>query len=156
MGIELINRIAIKKDGVYISTHSSNDSSPYRSVKIDFLTDAYNERGQEGLDEEIIKLLYSSAELRGNHQSLKRYYYAMDSAKKEDIINRYLDIVNDEFHKLNRTLGNALEKEKQFQSSRKRIKKEMYSDIAKYCREYDEKELNNEEQQDEPDITNEF
>ena len=28
MSTELINRITVKKDGVYVSSHSSNDTSP--------------------------------------------------------------------------------------------------------------------------------
>lgn len=47
MSRELINRITRKKDGVYISTHSSNDDAPYHSVKIDFLTDIYNQEVQK-------------------------------------------------------------------------------------------------------------
>ena len=55
MSSELINRISIKKDGVYISTHSSNDSSPYTSVKMDSLTKTYNENGQRENTEDLLE-----------------------------------------------------------------------------------------------------
>lgn len=31
MSYELINRITVKKDGVYISSHSNNDTAPFHS-----------------------------------------------------------------------------------------------------------------------------
>lgn len=31
MSTELINRITVKKDGVYLSSHSSNDTAPFHS-----------------------------------------------------------------------------------------------------------------------------
>ena len=84
MSRELINRITKKKDGIYISTHSSNDDVPYHSVKVDFLTDVYNEEGQKGLDREIISMLFNFAELRGTHHSLQRYLYAYNSKYTEN------------------------------------------------------------------------
>ena len=53
MSVELINRITFKKDGIYISTHSSNDDSPYHSVKSDYLTKAYITGGINGLDKAV-------------------------------------------------------------------------------------------------------
>ena len=80
MSVELINRITIKKDGVYISTHSSNDTSPYTSVKVDFLTKAYNQNGQRGLDKEIVNMCFYSCDLRGTHKSIIPYKNAINKA----------------------------------------------------------------------------
>lgn len=89
MSVELINRITIKKDGVYVSTHSSNDTSPYYSSKIDFLTKAFNEKGQEGLDKEIIDMCFSNCSLRGNHKSIVVYSKAINKAINEKL---FIDI----------------------------------------------------------------
>lgn len=38
MSVELVNRIAIKKDGIFISSHSNNDTSPFYSHKLEDLS----------------------------------------------------------------------------------------------------------------------
>ena len=73
MSTELINRITVKKDGVYVSSHSSNDTSPYHSWRCKGLSEVYDAEGQKGLDREVIRMLYEYAELRGSHKSLARY-----------------------------------------------------------------------------------
>ena len=97
MSTELINRISIKKDGVYVSTHSSNDTSPYHSVKIDMFTKAYFEGGQRELDIKIIDMLFYNCDLRGSHKSIIPYKNAIHTA-----------INNKEFNNL-RNEYNALE-----------------------------------------------
>lgn len=85
MSRELINRITIKKDGVYLSHKSSNDTAPFYSSKYTWLTDIYNREGQKGLDKEIIKILQEGNELRGNHKSIIPYkkimqdYYTLEN-----------------------------------------------------------------------------
>ena len=130
MGFELINRITIKKDGVYVSTHSSNDTEPYHSVKVPLLSKAYDENGQFGLDKAVMKLLYSQAELRGKHPSLERYYYALNRARETDIINDYLDILNNLYYNTDISQEDYLQKKDE-------LKDEMYSKIANYCDEYE-------------------
>lgn len=93
MSRELINRIVIKKDGVYISTHSSNDTSPFYSTKNDFLTDTYNKEGQDGLDKAIIDLCFYNCDLKGNHKSIIPYKIAIGVTYHEkefiEIRNKY-------------------------------------------------------------------
>ena len=72
MSTELINRITIKKDGVYLSSHSSNDTSPFHSWRCGGLSDIYVAEGQKGLDREVIRMLYEYAELRGSHKGKRR------------------------------------------------------------------------------------
>lgn len=70
MGVEYIKRITVKKDGVYLCTKSSNDSIPYRSVRIDGLTEIYKEKGQEGLDKELIGMFLDYCIPKGDHKSV--------------------------------------------------------------------------------------
>lgn len=58
MAVEYINRITIKKDGVYVSSKSSNCSKSYKSSKIDSLTEIYNNDEREALDKELIYMFY--------------------------------------------------------------------------------------------------
>lgn len=58
MSTELINRITVKKDGVYISSHSSNDTAPFHSWRCKGLSEIYAAEGQKGLDREIVCMLY--------------------------------------------------------------------------------------------------
>lgn len=80
MSTELINRISIKKDGVYASTHSNNDTSPYHSVKIDIFTEAYLKGGQVELDKKIIDMYFYNCDFRGNHKSIIPYTRAIERA----------------------------------------------------------------------------
>lgn len=79
MSTELINRITVKKDGVYLSSHSSNDTAPFHSWRCKSLSEIYAAEGQAGLDREIVCMLYEYAQLRGSHKSLDRYRYAIES-----------------------------------------------------------------------------
>lgn len=96
MSFELINRITIKKDGVYISTHSGNDSSPYHTVKSNYFTEKYLKGGQEELDKTIIDACFDFCELRGNHKSVIPYRLAineaMNSKRFEDIHYKCIDL----------------------------------------------------------------
>ena len=58
MSTELINRITVKKDGVYLSSHSSNDTAPFHSWRCKGLSEVYAAEGQAGLDREVIRMLY--------------------------------------------------------------------------------------------------
>ena len=57
MGYPLINRITVKKDGVYFSHKENNDDMPYYSSKINGATKAYEEGGRKGLDKYVLKCL---------------------------------------------------------------------------------------------------
>lgn len=78
MSYPLINRITVKKDGVYFSHKENNDSMPYYSSKINGATNAYENGGRKGLDEYMLKYIGVGQEdgfigqLRGNHPSIER------------------------------------------------------------------------------------
>ena len=78
MSTELINRITVKKDGVYLSSHSSNDTAPFHAWRCNSLSEIYAAEGQAGLDREIVCMLYEYAQFRGSHKSLDRYRYAIE------------------------------------------------------------------------------
>lgn len=159
MSTELINRISIKKDGVYLSTHSSNDTSPFHSAKIDFLTDTYNKEGQEGLDKAIIDLCFYNCELRGNHKSIIPYKEAIEKAiydndfinirnEYDELSNKAFYIANgfDEYKKLPREQRKQLYNElKPKMDEARNRRNEFVANIVKEIREARELEQDNEE-----------
>lgn len=109
MSSELINRISIKKDGVYVSTHSNNDTSPYHSCKIEYLTEIYKEKGQFELDKEIINMCFYNCQLRGTHKSVLPFINAIDKALADKeflkIKNEYARLDDKAFYIVNRFDG---------------------------------------------------
>lgn len=147
MSIELINRITIKKDGVYLSTHSKNDTSPFRSYRCESLSNIYAAEGQKGLDREIISLLYEYAELRGSHRSLERYRYAMNSPETHAIYKRYTDQMDERYESMDKADRDSVwykptEKAKEYRAFEREMRGKMYSEIAARCEEYDRKHKN--------------
>ena len=147
MSTELINRITVKKDGVYLSSHSSNDTSPYHLWRCKSLSEIYDAEGQKGLDREIIRMLYEYAELRGSHKSLDRYRYAKDAPAARAIYQKYIDKID----KCYESLGEAdqktvwykpTEKAKEYRAYEREMREKMYSEIAERCGEYDRKQKN--------------
>lgn len=125
MSSELINRISIKKDGVYISTHSRNDTSPYYSVKIDFLTNAYNKGGQKALDKEIVNLCFYNCELRGSHHSIIPYVKAIKKAVND---KEFLKIKS-EYTKLNDKAFSIANRFDEYKNLTKEEAERMYNEI---------------------------
>lgn len=124
MSSELINRISIKRDRVYISTHSSNDTSPFYSTEYLPLTKAYQSGGQKELDKVVIDMCLSYCRLKGNHKSILPYKEAIEKAiydkdfKNIEIEYRKLDdkafnIANrfDEYNHLTKTESEKMYKE---------------------------------------------
>lgn len=143
MATELINRITVKKDGVYVSTHSSNDDAPFHSVRVKSLSEVYDKNGQKGLDKEIIRMLYEYADLRGKHPSLQRYYYAINSPFNRNLYKKYTDRINDYYNTLDeedkKTLWrlNKTEKAIKYHEYENDMRDEMYGKMADKCDEYD-------------------
>lgn len=85
-----INRITVKKDGVYISARDPEELGPFRSRFSEILTKAYREGGQRGLDQKIFELDNSmQIELHGNHPSIKRYRDTLYSSEAKEIFADY-------------------------------------------------------------------
>ena len=102
MSTELINRITVKKDGVYLSSHSSNDTAPFHSWRCKSLSEIYAAEGQAGLDREIVCMLYEYAQLRGSHKSLDRYRYAIESPAAHAIYKKYIDQIDDKYEQMDK------------------------------------------------------
>ena len=145
MSTELINRITVKKDGVYISSHSSNDTAPFHSWRCKGLSEIYAAEGQKGLDREIVCMLYEYAQLRGSHKSLDRYRYAIDSLQAQKIYKKYSDMIDERYESLDeadkKTVWFKLtEKAKEYRAYESEMRKKMYCEIAERCEEYDKKQ----------------
>ena len=141
MSAVLINRITIKKDGVYLSSKSTNDSIPFHSWRCDGLSEIYETEGQKGLDREIIRMLYEYAALRGNHKSLARYRNTISSPKAHDIYQKYLDQVNSNYNKLEQSVRDSIwrvptEKAKLVKIRDRELMNTMYAEIATLCEDY--------------------
>lgn len=100
MGYELINRITIKKDGVYISSHSNNDDEPFTSHRIDTLSKIYAEEGQKGLDREMFRMFFEYAQPRGNHKSVKRYEMVLKFPEVSLLNKKYTNVINEKYWEL--------------------------------------------------------
>ena len=145
MSTELINRITVKKDGVYISSHSSNDTAPFHSWRCKGLSEIYAAEGQKGLDREIVCMLYEYAQLRGSHKRLDRYRYAIDSLQAQKIYKKYSDMIDERYESLDeadkKTVWYKLtEKAKEYRAYESEMRKKMYCEIAERCEEYDKKQ----------------
>lgn len=147
MSTELINRITVKKDGVYLSSHSSNDTAPFHSWRCKGLSEIYATEGQKGLDREIIRMLYEYAELRGTHKSLERYRYAKDAPEAYAIYRRYTDQIDDRYEQMDKADQDSVwykptEKAKEYRAFERDMQEKMYQEIAARCEEYDKKHRN--------------
>ena len=145
MSTELINRITVKKDGVYLSSHSSNDTAPFHAWRCNSLSEIYAAEGQKGLDREIVCMLYEYAQLRGSHKSLDRYRYAIDSLQAQKIYKKYSDMIDERYESLDeadkKTVWYKLtEKAKEYRAYESEMRKKMYCEIAERCEEYDKKQ----------------
>ena len=147
MSTELINRITVKKDGVYLSSHSSNDTAPFHSWRCKGLSEVYAAEGQKGLDREIIRILYEYAELRGTHKSLERYRYAKDTPEARAIYKRYTDQIDARYEQMDKADQDSVwrkptEKAKEYRAFERDMQEKMYQEIAARCGEYDKKHRN--------------
>lgn len=144
MSTELINRITVKKDGVYVSSHSSNDTFPYHSWRCKGLSEIYDAEGQKGLDREVVRMLYEYAQLRGSHKSLDRYRYAVDSPAAHAIYQKYTDQIDERYERMDKADQDSVwykptEKAKEYRAYERGMRDKMYSEIAERCGEYDRK-----------------
>lgn len=79
MSYELVNRITIKKDGVYISSHSNNDTAPFHSHRFEHLSKIYFEEGELQLDAALVSHFLEICEMRGEHPSVQRFRKVFES-----------------------------------------------------------------------------
>lgn len=141
MGYELINRITVKKDGVYISSHSNNDTAPFHSHRIETLSKVYAEEGQKGLDREIFIMYYNYADFRGTHKSVERYLKVLNSSEAELLHKKYVDEVNDKYVELfDGDNGITEEAEKEYEKFDKELKYNLCVALAELIEVFDERQ----------------
>lgn len=86
-----VDRITIKKDGIYISSRESKKES-FKSTKNDYLTKIFFNDGQKALDIAFIQSCFEGVELVGTHYSILRYKDALEKAT--DIKKEFNDTKN--------------------------------------------------------------
>ena len=98
MSLTYIEKITIKKDGVFLRTKSANDGKPFETWKSNSLSKTYEREGQKGLDREMLKMFYQEGcQPKGNHTSLERYRYVLEHPEANRIYNIYLDRQNEAY-----------------------------------------------------------
>ena len=100
MNTKLINRITIKKDGVYVSSKPIGTKSKFHSERNSSLSSIYENRGQVGLDIEVIRLALTGAKLIGNHPSIKRYRHVIDPFIKSEAYSDMQTVIKNNWDKL--------------------------------------------------------
>ena len=143
MGFELIKKVGIEKDGVYISSHSSNDSYPYQYHRSSLLSDVYREEGQRGLDRTVLSLIYDNAELVPGHSSLQRYLFAIQPGlRQNDVAIKYFDLIEQKYRQLseedkNRLYYKPTPEARSYLQYEKDMMEKMCAELARRCEEYD-------------------
>ncbi|MEY8393106.1 hypothetical protein AALA98_17520 [Lachnospiraceae bacterium 45-W7] len=132
---------------MYVSSHSSNDTSPYHSWRCKGLSEVYAAEGQKGLDREVVRMLYEYAQFRGSHKSLERYRYAVDSPVARAIYQKYTDQIDERYERMDKADQDSVwykptEKAKEYRAYERDMRDKMYSEIAERCGEYDRKHRN--------------
>lgn len=88
--MELVNRITVKKDGVYVSSRDSEEPEAYRSHYSEMFTKVYEDGGQRALDQKIFEMINEmDIEIRGNNASVRRYEEAAESPEGMEIRDAY-------------------------------------------------------------------
>ena len=134
MGAERIDRIEIKKDGVYLSTHLPEDAGSYRTWRCDELTEAYQNEGQKGLDREMFRILYEYANLGNPNKSTARYHYVSRLPEAKALHRKCFDEI-DAFEKSGKSPS-------EFRAFEREIRDKLYNGLAEQCGGYDETRRN--------------
>lgn len=138
--MELVNRITVKKDGVYVSSRDSEEPEAYRSHYSEMLTRVYEDGGQRALDQKIFEMINEmDIEMRGNHASVRRYEEAAESPEGMEIRDAYrvnweacFDRLSEE-DKRNRWTGRLTPGLKEFYTKNKEYEQIMYRQLAEIC-----------------------
>ncbi len=138
--MELVNRITVKKDGVYVSSKDSEEPGPYHSHISEVLTEVYEDGGQRALDQKVFELLNTmKIEMRGNHASVRRYEEAAKSPEGMEIREAYrvsweacYDQLSEEGKKA-RWFGPVTQEVKEFYAKHEEYEQTMYRQLAELC-----------------------
>ena len=134
MGAELIDRIEIKKDGVYLSTHLPEDAGSRRTWRCRELTEAYQTEGQKGFDRGMFLILHEFAGLGAYHKSTARYHY-VSSLPEAKALRRECFSQIDAFEHSGKSPS-------EFRVYDREMRDKLYRQLAEKCGEYDRKQKN--------------
>ncbi|HBF7768604.1 hypothetical protein NAU98_15570 [Clostridioides difficile] len=136
MSAELIDRIEVKKDGVYLSTHMPEDAGSYRTWRSGELSEAYQKDGQKGLDREMFLILYEYAALGGFHKSTERYRYVSRLPEAKALHRKCFDQIE--------AFGKSCQSPSEYRAFERGMRDKLYEGLAEKCGGYDQKHKNKE------------
>lgn len=134
MSAELIDRMEIRADGVYLSSHLSENANTARTWYCEKLSEAYKNEGQKGLDREMFTILFEYARLGAYYKSTARYHNALKLPEVLEIKKRYFNLIDSYYESSNKpSMARQYERE---------MRDRMYAEIASKCERYDKKQKN--------------
>ena len=134
MSATLIDRIEIKKDGVYLSTHLPEDAGSHRTWRCDELSEAYQRDGQKGLDFEMFLILHEFAKLGTCHKSTARYHYVFNLPETKALRQECFSQI-DAFEYSGKSPS-------EFRIYNREMRDKLYGQLAEKCGEYERKQKN--------------
>nr|WP_297933135.1 hypothetical protein [uncultured Blautia sp.] len=145
--MDLVNRITVKKDGVYLSSRDSEERQQYRSHISESLTKVFMEGGQRALDQKIFEMLdCMEIETRGNHASVRRYEDTFSSPEGQEILDdcrvkweACFDQLSEET-KRQRNLGRVTPELEKYYAELDKFHQIMYRQLSEICPSVKEKE----------------
>lgn len=136
MSATLVDRVEVKKDGVYLSTHLPEDASSYRTWRSDELSEAYQRYGQKGLDREMFRVLHEYAELGDYHKSTARYHYVSNLPEVKALRQKCFNQID--------AFENSGKSPSEFRIYNREMRDKLYGQLAEKCGGYDRKQKNKE------------
>lgn len=138
--MDLVNRITVKKDGVYLSSRDSEEKQQYRSHISESLTKVFMEGGQRALDQKIFEMLdCMEIETRGNHASVRRYEDTFSSPEGQEILDdcrakreACFDQLSEET-KRQRNLGRVTPELEKYYAELDKFHQIMYRQLSEIC-----------------------
>lgn len=141
MSTTYINRITIKKDGVYLSLKARGDRN-YHSSYNSTLTDIYKKEGCEGLNREIIKMIYEYCTLIGKHQSIEKYQFVLKTPDAQVIWKKHKKERDEKYEELEPAdiasrYRIPTEAMREYMLFDEKSRDAAYAEIAELCKIYD-------------------
>lgn len=131
MAATLIDRIEIRKDGVYLSTHYPGDKNSYKTWLCEELSEAYKEGGQKGLDSEMFRIFYEYAELGDFHKSTARYHHVFNLPEAGALHRECFDKIG--------AFEESCHSRSKLRAYDYEMRAKLYDSLAEKCGEYDRK-----------------
>lgn len=134
MSAELIDRMEIREDGVYLSSHLSGNAATARTWHCEELSEAYKNEGQNGLDREMVNILFEYARLGAYHKSTARYHNVLKLPEVLELKKQYFNRIDAYYESSDKPL-----KARQYE---REMRDKMYAEIASKCERYDRNHKN--------------